>query len=70
MLQRCSTVSHMKRRAESREGMTVTSVALPPDLHRKLAMVALDEHTTLNELLRQAAAEYLERREKRTRRGS
>ena len=50
--------------------MTVTSVALPPDLHRKLAMVALDEHTTLNELLRQAAAEYLERREKRIRRGS
>jgi predicted transcriptional regulator len=57
-----------KRRAESREGMVVTSVALPPDLHRRLAIAALDEHAAINELVRTAIREYLERREAQGRR--
>lgn len=60
----------MKRRAETREGMVVTSVALPRDLHRKLTIAALDGQMALTELLRQAAIEYLERHQKRSGRAS
>ncbi len=57
-----------KRKAESRIGMVVTTVALPPDLHRRLVLAALDENAAAAELIRQAVREYLERRS-RERRG-
>lgn len=57
-----------KKRAASREGMVVTTVALPPNLHRRLVLAALEENAASAELIRQAVQEYLDRR-KRTRRG-
>ena len=48
--------------------MIVTTVALPAVLHRELALAALDEHTGINELLRQAAREWLQRRKQGRRR--
>jgi predicted transcriptional regulator len=50
-----------KRRAESREGMIVTTVALPPDLHKRLVLAALEEHAASAELIRQAIEEWLSR---------
>lgn len=55
----------VKRRAESREGMILTTVALPPDLHRRLALAALEENAAAAELIREAVREYLSRREKK-----
>jgi metal-responsive CopG/Arc/MetJ family transcriptional regulator len=57
-----------KRRAESREGMVVTTVALPPELHRRLAVAALEEGAASAELIRDAIREWLDRR-KRGKRG-
>jgi predicted transcriptional regulator len=54
-----------KRRAESREGMVVTTVALPPVLHRRLAMAALEENAASAELIREAVEEWLDRRKRR-----
>jgi predicted HicB family RNase H-like nuclease len=51
-----------KKRAKSREGMIILSVALPPELHRKLALAALDERASMNELIRLAVADYLRAR--------
>lgn len=55
----------LKRRAASREGMVIMSVALPRDLHRELAIAALDEHAASNELIRLAIREFLKRRKGR-----
>ncbi len=52
----------MKKKAETREGYVVTTVALPPDLHREVAIAALEDNATINEVLRQAAREWLDRR--------
>jgi len=57
-----TVVSMPKRRAESREGMIVTTIALPPELHRKLAMAAIEERAASAELVRQAIKEWLDRR--------
>lgn len=57
-----------KRRAESREDMIVTTVALPRDLHRQLVIAALDDGAASAEVIRQAVREYLERRAKQRRR--
>lgn len=56
-------------RAESREGMRVTTVALQEDMHRRLAIAAIEESTVMTELVRRALAEWLDRRG-RKRRGS
>ncbi len=53
-----------KRKAESREGMIITTVALPPELHRRLVLAALDENAAAAELIRQAVQEWLDRRER------
>ena len=55
----------MKKRAPSREGMTVTSVAFEPDVHRRLALAALEDNAALTELVRQAVKEWLDRRDAR-----
>lgn len=56
----------VKKRAESREGMVVTTVALSPDLHRRLALAALEENAAAAELIREAVKDYLDRREKKS----
>lgn len=43
--------------------MIITTTALEPELHRRLAIAAVEENTALNEILRQAAREWLDRRE-------
>src|SRR5262245_59679990 len=59
------------RRAASREGMVTTTIALPAGLHSGLSKAAAEERTGTNELIREAASEWLERRKraKRYRRG-
>lgn len=52
----------IKRRAESREGMVTLTVALPPDLHRELAIRALDDRCSMNEIIRDALRERLRRK--------
>jgi hypothetical protein len=59
-----------KRRAESREGMVITTVALPPDLHRRLAVAALDQNAAIAELIRESVRLYLDSHEKRARRAA
>ncbi len=55
----------MKKRASSREGMVVTSVALEKDLHRRLAIAAIEESAAITEIVRQAVSEWLKRLEHR-----
>ena len=50
-----------RQRAESREGMVTTTVALPDELHRALALVAVEKRTVMTELVRQAVREWLVR---------
>lgn len=57
----------MKRRAASREGMVITTVALPPELHRRLAITALDENAAIAEIIREAIKRYVDAHEKRGR---
>ena len=60
----------MKKRASSREGMVVTSVALEKDLHQRLAIAAIEESAAITEIVRQAVSEWLDRREpRRSRKG-
>jgi len=44
--------------------MVVTTVALPLDLHRRLAIVALDEHAAIAEIIREAILRYLDAQKK------
>jgi predicted DNA-binding protein len=53
-----------KRRAESREGMIVTTLALPPELHKRLAVAAIEDGAASAELIREAIAEWLARRKR------
>jgi predicted transcriptional regulator len=55
----------MKRRAESREGMIVTTIALPPDLHKRLAIAALEDGAASSYLIREAITEWLDRRKRK-----
>lgn len=43
--------------------MVVTTVALPPDLHRRLALAALEENAAAAELVRQSLKEWLDKRD-------
>jgi len=49
--------------------MVVTTIALEPDLHRRLAVAALDERAAMTVLVRQAVEEWLERRDRKKPRG-
>lgn len=57
----CSAMAKRKR-APSREGMRVTTVALEEGMHRHLAIAAIEESTVMTELVRRALGEWLERR--------
>lgn len=54
-----------RRRAESREGMRVTTIALPDEMHRRLAIEAIESRTVLTQLVREAISEWLDRRERK-----
>lgn len=54
----------MKKRAKTREGMVVTSVALDQALHRRLAIAAVEDNAALTELVRQAVKEWLDKRDR------
>ena len=45
--------------------MQTTTIALDEETHAKLRHLALDEKTSFRELIREAIAEYLKRRERR-----
>jgi hypothetical protein len=51
-----------RRRAASRAGMRTLSVALPVDLHRELALAALDTRIAMNEIIRDAIKLWLDQR--------
>lgn len=57
------------RRAESRESMRVTTVALHERTHAQLSRAAAQRGTVMTELVRQAVAEWLERNAKTSRGG-
>jgi predicted transcriptional regulator len=59
-----------KLKAKSREGMIISTIALPPELHRRLALAALDRNAAITALVREALEEYLDRHEKSAKRGS
>jgi hypothetical protein len=54
-------IPRKKRRAESREGMITLTVAFDLELHRRLAIAALESHAALVEIIRDACREYLDR---------
>lgn len=54
-------------RAESREGMRVTTVALDAAMHRRIAIAAIEESTVMTEIVRQALSEWLDRRARKRR---
>ncbi len=51
-----------RQRAESRENMVVTTVALPERLHAQLVRAAREEHTVMTEIVRRAAIDWLKQR--------
>ncbi len=51
-----------RRRAPSRVGMVLMSLALDPDLHRRLKILALKERASINELIREAVRAWLDAR--------
>jgi predicted transcriptional regulator len=55
-----------KQRAESREGMIVTTIALDRELHRRIAIAALDANKASAQLIRDAIEDYLDRHERKT----
>ena len=57
----------MKKRASTREGMVVTTVALPEDLHQRLAIAAVEERAAITELVRQLVTAWLDQRERKRR---
>lgn len=54
-----------RKRATSREGMRVTTIALTEEMHRQLAVLAIDRRTVMTELVREALAEWLSRQVKK-----
>lgn len=57
----------MKKRADSRENMVVTSVALDRELHKRLAIAAVEDGAAMTELVREAVTDWLNRRERKGR---
>jgi len=46
--------------------MIVTTLALPPELHKRLQLAAIEEHAAIAELIRDAVVAHLERLERKT----
>jgi len=49
-----------KRITQSERGMTVTTIAFPDQLYRRLKIAALDERRPAVDLVRQAVEEFLD----------
>ncbi len=49
--------------------MILTTVALTPQMHRRLVIAALEERAASVEILRDALREYLDRRDRKRGRG-
>lgn len=47
--------------------MRVTTVALQEDMHRRLAIAAIEESTVMTEIVRRAVGEWLDRRGRKRR---
>lgn len=45
--------------------MIVTTIALPPDLHKRLAIAALEDGAASSYLIREAITEWLDRRKRK-----
>jgi hypothetical protein len=61
----------MKRiRADSSKGMVRTSIALPESLHKRYKLASIETGAVVTELLRRAAAEWIEKHARRKGRGS
>lgn len=50
--------------------MILTTIALAPELHRRLALMALDRNAAITALVREAIQEYLDHHEETANRGS
>ena len=48
--------------------MVVTTIALPPELHKRLAIAAIEDGAAATELVREAIREWLDRRTRGKRR--
>ena len=60
------TMTRQKRKqAHSRQGMTVTTVALPDEMHRRLLIAAVETNTAATEIVRQALADWLSRHQRK-----
>ena len=53
-----------KQRADSREGMVVTTIALDKELHAALERVSFEDKVALTELVRRAVRAWLATRRK------
>lgn len=53
-----------RQRAESRENMIVSTMALPEALHTRLAIAGVEDRMAMAEIVRAAVAEWLDRRAK------
>jgi len=49
--------------------MVITTVALPRDLHRRLAIASVEENAAIAQIVRELIEQYLAGREQTTRRG-
>ena len=54
----------MKRRAESREGWPITTIAFPPKMYEALRAVSYRERVAISEVVREAVAAWLAKRAK------
>ena len=67
----CHIMQRQKRKqAKSREGMVITTVALPVEIHRRLLMAAVEVNAAATEVMRQAVSEWLAQHSRRKRGGS
>jgi hypothetical protein len=60
----------MKRiRADSSKGMVRTSIALPESLHKRYKLASIETGAVVTELLRRAAAEWIQKYKPSRRKG-
>ena len=57
----------MKKRAESRDDMVITTIALDRELHKRLAIAAVEENAAITEIVRQAVSNWLNQHASRRR---
>ena len=63
MILRYCTAMKTPRRAPTRKGMIITTMAFDPEMHRQLTLTRLDEQCTVNELLRRIVRAWFAQRD-------